>query len=314
MTTLTDERPRPPTAPLGSTHELATGVYAYVQGDGGWCLSNAGIVRGPEHTIVIDTAATQRRARALMTVVEELAPHSSRIVVNTHSHGDHTLGNSQFPSDVPILAHPSARDEMAAAGLSLTGIWPDVDWGELEVRLPTVLVADSVTIENGGTTLEVRHLGVSHSTNDLIVWLPKERVLFAGDQVLSGCTPFLLFGSVAGARAALAQMLRLEPRTVVPGHGRVGGPGLITATLEYLDWVVAVAKEGLRSRLTPRTLAGQAGPGPFPGWIDRERHVANFHRAYAELEGALPGAPLDLEPVMKDVIACCEHGYPRCRA
>jgi cyclase len=203
---------------------------------------------------------------------------------------------------------------MAATGLSLTQIWPTVDWGDVHVRLPTVLVPDSVWIKNGPVTTEVRHLGVSHTTNDLIAWLPKERVLFAGDQVLSGCTPFLLFGSVLGARAAVAQMLRLEPRTVVPGHGPVGGAELIAATLRYLDWVIEAAREGVRSRRTPRALAPLVGPGPFPAWIDGERHVANFHRAYLDLEGASPGEPLDLESVFKDVIDCCEHGYPICQA
>src|SRR5882672_4612070 len=110
---------------------------------------------------------------------------------------------------------------MAATGMSLTQLWPDVDWGDVSVRLPTVCVPDSVTVRNGATITEIRHVGVSHTTNDLIAWLPRERILFAGDVVLSGCTPFLLFGSVLGAKAVLSELRKLEPRTVVPGHGPI---------------------------------------------------------------------------------------------
>jgi len=294
--------------------EVAEGVYAYVQGNGGWCLSNAGIILGPEETIIVDTAATQRRTQALLAAVDRVAPARHRVAINTHSHGDHTLGNCLLPEDVPIFAHPAARDEMSAAGLSIMGLWPMVEWGDLRVRLPTRLIPDSATIGHGTTTTEIRHLGVSHTTNDLVAWLPRKGVLFAGDQVLSRCTPFLLFGSVLGAKAALIQLRRLEPRTVVPGHGPVGGVELIAATLRYLDWVIEVAQEGLRSRKTAKAVAHSVGPGPFPEWIDSERHVANFHRAYLDLEGAAPGAPLDLESVFRDVSDCCEHGYPVCLA
>ncbi|MFD7576493.1 MBL fold metallo-hydrolase, partial [Streptomyces sp. NPDC059810] len=83
------EAPGPP-----RTEELAPGVYAYIQPDGGWCVSNSGVLIGDDGVTVVDTTATEDRARALRAAVGALTPAPVRLVVNTHFHGDHTFGNA----------------------------------------------------------------------------------------------------------------------------------------------------------------------------------------------------------------------------
>jgi cyclase len=134
------------------------------------------------------------------------------------------------------------------------------------------------------------------------VWLPEERVLFAGDVVLPGCTPFVLMGSVAGSLATLELMRKLEPRTVVGGHGPVSGPEALTQTEEYFRWLTERATEGRAAGLTPLQLAREAGPGPFGDLRDPERLVANLHRAYAELAGEALGSALDVVSVFGEMI------------
>ena len=83
---------RPNTLVTYEVPQLAEGVYAYLQPDGGWCLNNAGVVIGAEDTLLIDTAATQARALVLRETVHTLSPRPVGTLVNTHSHGDHTFG------------------------------------------------------------------------------------------------------------------------------------------------------------------------------------------------------------------------------
>jgi cyclase len=152
----------------------------------------------------------------------------------------------------------------------------------------------------------VRHVGTAaHTTNDVLVWLPRQSVLFCGDLVFNGGTPFLLMGSVAGCVEALEQaVLTLGARTVVPGHGPVfEGTGPIEATLDYLRFVLDVAARGRAADLSPLDAARETDLGRFAGWPDAERLVGNLHRAYAELAGAPRGAPVDVARALADMVA-----------
>ncbi|KZM75445.1 MBL fold metallo-hydrolase [Nocardia terpenica] len=302
------------TAPLGHVQDIGNGVHAFVQPDGGWFLNNVGIVVGADLVVLIDTAATERRTRALLAAVDELAPGRPRIAVTTHFHGDHTLGNAFLDRETRIVAHAGTRALMAETGLSVTEMWPEVEWGAVRVRLPDVEITDFAAVHTGSHRVELRHPGVSHTAHDLVAWLPDDGVLFAGDQVMSGCTPFLLFGSVLGAREAMTTLQELRPRVVVPGHGAVADAGIIDDNITYLEWILDLAARAMRHGHSPVRAVRDAGPGPFPHWIDPERHVANVHRALADLWGVPGGTPLDLAKVMADVAAACPGGRLRCRA
>ncbi|MEV7421598.1 MBL fold metallo-hydrolase [Streptomyces sp. NPDC091212] len=300
------------TSPAARLEEVADGVFAYLQPDGGWCLNNAGVIVADGESALVDTAATEARARQLRDAALTVAPAAPRTVVNTHFHGDHAFGNFVFPEAV-VIGHERARTEMAEAGLHLTGLWPEVHWGELELVLPTLTYQDRMTLHVGGLRAELIHVGPAHTTNDTAVWLPERGVLFLGDLVMSGVTPFCPMGSVSGSLQAVERLRALDARTLVTGHGPVTGPEVFDVTESYLRWLQGLAEEGVSAGLTPLEVARETDLGPYAELLDSERLVPNLHRAYAEERGAAPGVPLDIGALFGEMIQ--HHGrVPTCHA
>ena len=285
--------------------EVSAGVYAYIQPDGTWWINNTGFLTGPQGVISIDSCATQRRTQAYLDAIAAVTPAPVRALVNTHHHGDHTFGNCLFPA-AAIIAHENARTEAIAFGPPRDlPFWDGPDWGDLTLDPPFVTFADQVTVHAGDLRAQVRYVGTAaHTTNDSIVWLPERSVLFCGDLIFNGGTPFLLMGSVAGAIEVLENVVRpLGARTIVPGHGPVfEGAGPIDATLDYLRFVTDVAARGRHAGLSPLDAARETGLGRFAAWPDAERIVGNLHRAYAELDGAPNGAPVDIIAALGDMV------------
>ncbi|WP_436318613.1 MBL fold metallo-hydrolase [Streptomyces nodosus] len=310
MTEVSTGRLAAPDAPLGAgLEEVADGVFAYVQRVGGWCVNNAGLLVEPDRVTVVDTVATEARAHALRSAVAQLTAAEPKLLVNTHFHGDHTFGNAIVGGPgATVVAHERARTEMAAAGLGLTGLFPTVEWGGIDVMLPNVTYTDRLTLHLGDRTAELLHLGPAHTTGDTVVWLPGERVLFAGDVLMRGCTPFTLMGSVAGSLAAIEQLRALGPRVVVGGHGPVSGPEVLDETAGYLRWVQRLADGGRAAGLSPLETAREAGFAEYGDWLDRERLLGNLHRAYAEAAGGPLGEPLDPVAVFREMVEF--HGRP----
>jgi cyclase len=294
--------------------EVAEDIYAYHQPPGGWCLSNAGVVVGPQGALVIDTLATQSRALRLREALDDLCPGPGRTLVNTHHHGDHVFGNQVFGPAAAIIADERARTEMIETGLALTMLWPQVDWGEIRLVPPTVTFVDRLTVHVGARCAELIHVGPAHTTNDVVVWLPDERVLFAGDVVLSGCTPFNLMGSVAGALTAIERLRELDPRTVVCGHGPVAGPEVFDENADYLTWIQRLAAQGTEQSITALQLAREADLTMFDHLLDPERIVGNLHRAYADIEGGPAGRPLDVARVFGEMVEFNGKRLPTCLA
>jgi cyclase len=286
--------------------EVSGGIYAYVQPDGTWWINNTGFLVGPQGVISIDSCATERRTRAYRAAIAAITPAPVRAVVNTHHHGDHTFGNCLFPT-AAIVAHERTRAEaIAFGGPQPLPFWDGPDWGDLSLDPPFVTFRDEIAVHAGDLRAEVRYVGTpAHTTNDSIVWIPSRSVLFCGDLIFNGGTPFLLMGSVAGAVDVLEQVVRpLGAATIVPGHGPVfGDPGPIDATLDYLRFVLEVAARARESGTSPLDAARDTDLGRFAGWADPERIVGNLHRACAELGGTPRGAPIDVVSALADMVA-----------
>lgn len=287
--------------------KVADGVHAWLQPDGGWCLSNAGVIVDGDEVAVIDTAATEPRARRLAAAVGTLSDAPVRLVINTHFHGDHTFGNHLF-ARAAVIAHEACRSEAANAGLGLCGLWPEVEWGSVRLTLPTMTYRDRMTLHVGGIDVRLHHPGPAHTVTDTVVWLPDQGVLFTGDIVMSGATPFCLMGSVSGSLRTIAALRRLRPRTIVTGHGPVAGPEVFDIAESYLRWVQRVAEDGVRRGLTPLDAAREADLGAFRSLLDPERLVGNLHRAYAEHHGAPEGVELDVLGIFRELMEF--HGGP----
>ncbi len=296
-------------APPADLEPLADGVYAYVQPDGGWCLNNAGVVVRGDDILVVDTAATERRARALRAALGRVAAVAPRLVVNTHFHGDHTFGNRIVGPDATVVAHHGTRSEMAATGLGLQRLWPNVDWGAVDIRLPHVTYRGELALYAGDLRVDLFHPGPAHTGGDTVAWIPEHEVLFAGDIVMNGVTPFCLMGSIEGSMRAINRLRALKPRTVVPGHGAIGGSEVLDETEAYLRWVLEMARAGLAAGLTPEEVARRAGDHRFAHLRDAERLLPNLMRAYAEL----CGTSLDVLAAFDEMVRF--HGLlPACHA
>jgi len=294
--------------------EVADGVFAYIQPDGGWCVSNAGFVVGEDVVLLVDTAATRKRTELLGEAVIGVAGRGPDIVVNTHHHGDHVFGNARFAAQATIVAHEGTRSEMAAAGLGLRYLFPDVEWGDDPLILPTLTFADSITLFVQQARVDVRHPGPAHTTNDSIVWVPDRRVLFAGDIVMSGVTPYCLMGSVTGSLTAVESLRELGATTIVPGHGQVGGPELLDQTAAYLHFILDLARAGIEEGRDALEVARSAQLGEFGSLIDAERIVGNLHRAYLDLaEPDWLGKPIDVASSFREMVAF-HGGLPTCHA
>jgi cyclase len=287
-------------------HEVSAGIYAYIQPDGTWWINNTGFLAGPQGVISIDSCSTERRTRAYREAIAAVTQAPVRAVLNTHHHGDHTFGNCLFPG-AAIIAHERARAEAIAFGPPRElPFWDGPDWGDLALDPPFITFTDEIAVHSGDVRAQVRHVGTAaHTTNDSVVWIPERSVLFCGDLIFNGGTPFLLMGSVSGAIEVLEHVVRpLGARTIVPGHGPVfEDPGPIDATLDYLRFVQDVAARGRRAGLSPLQAALETELGRFAGWADAERIAGNLHRAYAELGGAPPGAPIDILAALSDMVA-----------
>ncbi len=290
---------------LGEIQQVSEGVYAYLQPDGSWYLNNTGFLVGRDGVISVDATSTEQRTRAYLDAMATVTRGPVRTLVNTHHHGDHTHGNYLF-TGATIVGHERCREAILATPTPPPpGIWTDVAWGDLQVAPPFLTYTDGVTLWSDELRCEVRYVGTpAHTTNDSIVHIPERSVVFTGDLLFNGGTPFALMGSVAGWIEVLETVLRpLGARTLVPGHGPVCGPDVIDDVLAYLRFVQRTAQEAKAAGLSPLQAARQVDLGEFKDLLDAERIVGNLHRAYLELDGAERGAPIDLIQALGDMVA-----------
>ena len=294
---------------------MADGAFAYVQPDGTWWINNAGFVADGPAVLSIDTCATERRTRAYLEAVRARTGASPQILVNTHHHGDHTNGNGLVVGTT-VVGHRRCREEMLRNGiLRPEGLFEPVDWGELTLAPPVLTFEDRLELYVGDRRVELLHLGTAaHTTNDVVAWLPEQRVLYAGDLAFNGGTPFVLMGSVAGSLLALDRLVELDPEVIVPGHGPPAGPEMLHTVGAYIRLVQEHAEVAYKSGLSPLDAARQLDLGPFAELTDSERLAGNMHRAFAECSGARPGAEIDLAAAFADMLAL-NGGKPlRCLA
>src|SRR5580698_10455741 len=152
-------------------HQLKPNVY-WVEGGGG----NSGVIVGDKGVIVIDAKTTAAGGKELLEDIAKITPKPVTNVILTHSDGDHVNGLVSFPAGITIIAHENNKKELETAlGAGGRGA-PPAD------HLPNKLISknkDSLKIE--GIKLEVHHWAPAHTTGDLVVYLPEQKIVFTGD-------------------------------------------------------------------------------------------------------------------------------------
>ena len=241
--------------PPPTLEEVSDGIFAYVQLDGSWCLNNTGFLVGRDGVTAIDTCATEGRTRAFLAALSSVTPKPVRVLVNTHHHGDHTHGNWLLPA-AAVVGHEQCRHEVLTTGSITKGLWPWVEWGEIEVWPPFVTFDDHLSVWVDDLEVSLQHIGPAHTTNDVVGWVADRSVLFTGDLVFNGGTPFVVMGSVAGSLESVEQLRafgarddRARPRLGVRSRGvrsaRLGTSSSCSGSL-------ATPRPPVRPRSTPR--------------------------------------------------------------
>jgi glyoxylase-like metal-dependent hydrolase (beta-lactamase superfamily II) len=243
----TDTVEEPP-APVvnGTPTEIAPGVYVVPDGRVP-LVPNVGIVLGSERALVVDTAMGPGNGSRIRAFADELAGDRELLLTITHFHPEHGFGAQAF-SDATVVYNRAQLEEFhekGAAYLEMFRTFGAPVAKELEgvelVEPDEVYDGDVRELELGGRRVELRTWGLAHTRSDQVVFLPEERVLFTGDLVEERC--FAIFPyfppedvDVDGERwiSVLEHLEALEPKIVVPGHGEVGGPEVITAAREYI--------------------------------------------------------------------------------
>ncbi len=293
---------------------LGEHTYTYLQPDGGFGLSNAGVIAGGDGAALIDTFFDLPSTRRLLDAVHTEIKQPLRTVVNTHSNGDHCWGN-QLVADAEIVAHRICAEEMGhippalmqaaragqiegKVGAYLKERTRPFDFRGIELTLPTATFEDDLTLDVGGTEAHLVYVGPAHTGGDVIIHVPSDGVVFAGDIVFNNCHPLAWDGTIDSWIAALRQIEALDPAILVPGHGPVSGPEGATQMREYLEFVKSHGAEQYERGVSLRDAAAVLDLGPYASWGEPERVVHNLARAYKE-----GGADLDHRRDMMEVFS-----------
>jgi glyoxylase-like metal-dependent hydrolase (beta-lactamase superfamily II) len=236
---------------------IAPGIYHAV-GTGALAVGcNASIVVSDDGVLVVDTNMSPAAAWALREELKAITPAPMRYVVNTHWHWDHAHGNAVYGSDVEVIGHEYTRQRLAAGDSTRGRSW-DLFIGGLPARIdelraktsaaaagaerdklqaqlavleaqreattnlpvvaPGVTLNDQLTLFRGGREIRLLHLGRGHTGGDVVVFLPKERLVITGDLLVEG-TSYIGDSFITDWIQTLERLRALDFDTVLPGHG-----------------------------------------------------------------------------------------------
>jgi glyoxylase-like metal-dependent hydrolase (beta-lactamase superfamily II) len=244
--------------PAFTFHKIADGVYHAIGTGNLVVMSNAAIVEGDTDVLVVDSHVTPGGAWALREELKAVTPKPIRYVVNSHFHFDHSHGNQVYGPDVSIIGHEFARAQMIA-GKSIDSRAHEFFVGgvpntikTLEARLaaatdekeratlqsqlqvqrnhlegtkavvptpPNVTLTHAMTLYRGSREIRILHLGRAHTAGDVVVYLPKERIVATGDLLVEG-TSYMGDAHFTEWIDTIDALKQLEFDTVLPGHGR----------------------------------------------------------------------------------------------
>jgi glyoxylase-like metal-dependent hydrolase (beta-lactamase superfamily II) len=211
-------------APL-VVHSLRDNV-SWVEGAGG----NSGVIAGDKGVIVIDTKITPAAGKELLDDIAKITPKPVNTVILTHSDGDHVNGLAAFPKGITIIAQENDKKEMEQAIAAGGKGAPPAD------RLPTRVITKSRDrLKLDGVPIELLHWAPAHTSGDLVIYLPKQKIVFTGDIITNRPDPLIHLqknGSSEGWIETAKGIAALDADTFIPGHG---GPETKAQVQQYLE-------------------------------------------------------------------------------
>lgn len=286
-------------------HDLGDGCVAYVQPDGSWGWSNAGLIVGDGASLLVDTLFDLRLTRRML---DSFGPwvHTApiRSLVNTHANGDHCYGN-QLVEDAEIISSVAAAHEMSEVppamlaalnadrgevGVLFRRFFGAFDFAGIDLTLPTRTFEGRLDLDVAGRAVELIEVGPAHTRGDVIVYVPESRVVYTGDILFIGGTPIVWAGPLSNWISACDLMLAMDIDVVVPGHGPVTDKHGVAEVRDYLAFVQDEATRthaaGLDAFDAAREIAKSlsVSGGTFADWGEFGRISVNVDTVYRGLD------------------------------
>lgn len=303
-------------------HDLGRGCFAYLQPDGSWGWSNAGLVTDAGEALLVDTLFDLHLTEEMLASMRRATPAASRIgtLVNTHANGDHCYGNALVEGAAIVASEASARemdelppDRMAAllaragslgpGGVFLARCFSRFHFEGIRHVPPTETFRGEQVRHVGGKEVRLLEVGPAHTQGDVLVHVPADRVVFTGDILFIDGTPVMWAGPVSNWIAACERIAAMDVDVVVPGHGPVCERRRALEVRDYLVYVRDETRKRYDAGLSAHDAAHDIALGDYSSWGDAERIAVNVHTLYRELSGgALPPAnALDLFALMGEL-------------
>jgi cyclase len=293
-------------------HDIGNGSYAYLQPDGGWGWSNAGLIIDGDEALLVDTLFDLKLTREMLDAMRDATPQANDIgtLINTHSNGDHTFGN-QLVEGAEIIASAACAAEMKERGpeelaqimreapslgeggkFLLEAMGPTkFDFNDIVYTMPTRTFDKSLTLTLGDKTIEVLNVGPAHTGGDTLVYIPEDRTVFTGDILFNEGHPILWAGPIANWVSACDLMLGWDLETVVPGHGAITDKSSIRNLKEHLIYIDVEARKRYDAGMGVEEAALDIVMDAYDQWSDPERIVINVMSLFREY-----GAPPSTSP------------------
>ncbi len=276
---------------------VAPGVYAYI-GDTGLrsaanegMNSNVGFIVTGAGVVVVDSGSTWNVARQIHAAIQKVTREPVKYVINTGGQDHRWLGNGYFKSlGAEIIAQRKAADDMQErSAIQLRGLE-----SELKEKLkgtepvyPTRLFDTEDELHLGNFDIRLLWFGGAHTPGDIAVWLPKSRIVFAGDIVfVDRLIAVLPFSNVKASLDSFAGVEKLDPKIIVPGHGDVCD--LAKARKETRDYLAMLRnhmKEAIKNSVDLQSAIDSLDQNPYKYLANWELlKGGNASRAYLEAE------------------------------
>src|SRR5580658_7507827 len=262
-------------------HQLKPNVY-WIEGGGG----NSGVIIGDKGVIVVDAKTTPAAGKELLDDIAKITPKPVTTVIETHSDGDHVNGLASFPAGITIIAHENNKKEQEAALAAGGRGSPPAG------HLPTqVVTKNKESLKINSVKLEVLHWAPAHTSGDLVVYLPGQKIVFTGDIIAAQRPDPLIHleknGSSEGWITTTKGIVALDADQFVPGHGDVQNKAAIEKRLSDTEAKRAKIKELVaqgESLDEIKVAVGDPPPAQGPGPGGRGPAFASFtETVYKEL-------------------------------
>lgn len=286
-------------------HDLGNGGFAWLQPDGGWGWSNAGMIVDGDQSLLVDTLFDLPLTRQMLDAMRNAAPAAAgdfNYLINTHSNGDHCNGN-ELVHGAEIIASKACAEELAEenpammatlmerapqmgdVGEFFTYCFKAFDFRGIQQTLPSRTFEGELSVQVGNKNVHLKQVGPAHTRGDILAFVPDDKLIFTGDILFIEGHPILWAGPVQNWIDACDYMLGLDVETVVPGHGPVTGKNGVAAMRGYLVYVRDEARKRFDAGMPVLEAALDISLTDYDSWGDAERIVVNVATLYKEFAG-----------------------------